>query len=149
MYDHKEQELKNHQSLLNPQVGDYWHEMFCPYFIVVDIEGDKYRVLSCMGGPNSFNRKDEPNARKEIDSATWCFDYGKSMLVDRAWIEKAVLYGTIDGFVADVVNSEKTQTIAQEWRKFMGMEIKRRIQELQDEYEKFTGWKYLKENTLA
>lgn len=145
MYDHKEQELRNHKALLNPQIGDYWQEMFCPYFIIVNIEDDKYRVLSCMGGPNSFTRKDEPNARKEVDGAHWCFDYGQSMLVDRAWIERAVRYGSIDGFVADVINSEKTQKIVQEWRKFMGQEIRRRIQSLQDEYEQFTGWKYLKE----
>ena len=145
MYDHKEQELHNHKSLLNPQIGDYWQEMFCPYFVIVNIEGDQYRVLSCMGGPNSFNRKDEINAKIEVDKGHWAFDYAKSMLVDRAWIEKAVRYDSIDGFVADVINSEKTRKIAEEWRKHQGQELRKQIQSLQDQYEQFTGWKYLKE----
>ncbi len=146
MYNHKEQELKNLKALLNPRIGDYWQEMFCPYFVIVDIEGNQYRVLSCMGGPNSFTRKDEPNARKEVDGAHWCFDYGQSMLVDRSWIEQAVKYENIDGFVADVVNSEKTQLIAQEWRKFKAQEIRRKIEALEAEWEQFTGWTYLKES---
>lgn len=146
MFDHKEQDLKNHKALLNPQPGDYWHEMFCPYFIVVNVEGDKYRVLSCMGGPNSFNRKDEPDARLNVDTGHWSFDYSKSMLVDRAWIEKAVRYENIDGFVADVVQGEKTERIAQEWRNWKQKEMRRQIQEIEREWEQFTGWKYLKED---
>lgn len=145
MFDYKEQDLKNHEALLNPQPGDYWNEMFCPYFVVVNIEGDQYRVLSCMGGPNSYNRKDEINAKIEVDNSHWAFDYSKSMLVDRAWIEKAVRYDSIDGFVADVVRSEKTERIAQEWRNWKQKEMRSQIQILESEWEKFTGWKYLKE----
>ena len=146
MYDKAAQDAKNHKALDNPEIGDYWQEMFCPYFVIVNKEGDKFRVLSCMGGPKSFNRKDELNARIEVDKGHWAFDYSKSMLVDRAWIEKAVRYEYIDGFVADVVQSEKTERIAQEWRKYMAQEIRDRIQALQNEYEEFTGWKYLKEH---
>lgn len=145
--DLKERDLQNHKALLNPQPGDYWQEMFCPYFIVVeaDNKNDKYTVLSCMGGPDSFNRKHEPNARKDIDGASWCFDYGKSMVVNRAWIERAVRYESIDGFVADVVQSEKTKAIVLGWREFKRQDLRRRIDELEAEYEEFTGWKYLKE----
>lgn len=142
-----ERDTANQKALDNPQPGDYWQEMFCPYFIVVeaDNKNDKYTVLSCMGGPDSFNRKDEPNARKDIDGATWCFDFGKSMTVNRAWIERAVKYDSIDGFVADVVQSEKTESIVQGWREFKRLDLRRRIDELEEEYEKYTGWKYLKE----
>ena len=142
-----DRDLDNHQALTRPMPGDYWHEMFCPYFIVVDADhkNDSYTVLSCMGGPNSFNRKHEPNARKEVDGAHWCFDYGQSMVVDRAWIYKAVRYDSIDGFVADVVRSEKTNTIVTEWRKFKAQEIRRKIETLEAEWEEFTGWKYIKE----
>jgi len=146
MFDHKEQDLHNQKSLAFPQIGDYWHEMFCPYFVIVNKEGDKFRVLSCLGGPKSFTRKDELNAQIEVDNGHWGFDYSKSMLVDHEWIRQTVTYESIDGFVADVVNTEKTQRIAEEWRKFMGQEIRRKIQTLQDEYEQFTGWKYLKES---
>ena len=140
------QQLANHESLLKPSAGDYWNEMFCPYFIVVeaDHDNDNYTVLSCMGGPNSFNRKEEPNARVE-HSDGWSFDYSKSMIVNRAWMERAVRYDTIDGFVADVVNSEKTRSIVAEWREYKRQTMLKQIEKLEEEYEKFTGWKYLKE----
>ena len=54
MFDQKDQDLKNHKALLNPQPGDYWHEMFCPYFIVVKVKGDDITVLSCLGGPTAL-----------------------------------------------------------------------------------------------
>ena len=148
MFDKKEQDLKNYEALLNPQPGDYWNEMFCPYFVVVNIEGDQYRVLSCMGGPASYNRKDEINAKIEVDNGHWAFDYSKSMLVDRAWIEKAARYESIDGFVADVVRNEKTERIAQEWRNWKQKEIRNQIKSLESEWEQFTGWKYLKEDLV-
>lgn len=139
-------DVNNQKALDNPQPGDYWNEMFCPYFIVVDVKGDDITVLSCMGGPDSHNRKDEPNAKIDIKDG-WGFDYSKSMIVDRAWMEKAVKYGTIDGFVADVVRSEKTERIVQEWRNWVQKDIRRQIKELESKWEKFTGWKYLKEET--
>lgn len=139
------QDLANQKSLAFPQIGDYWHEMFCPYFVIVNKEGDKFRVLSCLGGPKSFTRKDELNAQIQVDSGHWGFDYSKSMLVDHEWIRRTVTYESIDGFVADVVNTEKTQRIAEEWRKHTAQEMRRELQDLQNRYEEFTGWKYLKE----
>ena len=147
-YDHKEQTLENYQALMNPQPGDYWQEMFCPYFIVVDVKGNDITELSCMGGPNSFTRKNEVNARISIDTDHWGFDYGKSMVVDRVWMEKAVRYDTIDGFVADVGRSEKTLAIVNEWRDHKQKEIRKKIEDMQNEWEEFTGWKYLKEDLV-
>jgi len=145
MTSYNEQKLRNQQALDNPQIGDYWHERFSPYFVVVNKEGDQYRVLSCMGGPHHYLRKHELNARIEIDRDHWAFDYSKSMLVDHEWIERAVTYGSIDGFVADVVNTPKTQQIAQEWRNWKQKEMRSQIKSLEAEWEQFTGWKYLKE----
>ena len=139
------QDLANQKSLAFPQIGDYWHEMFCPYFVIVNKEGDQFRVLSCLGGPDSFTRKDELNARISIDKNHWVFDYSKSMLVDHEWIRRTVRYEHYDGFVADVGNSEKTQKIVEEWRKYVAQDIRKQIQDLQNKYEEFTGWKYLKE----
>jgi len=144
MTDSEERNLNNHKALTNPQPGDYWHEMFCPYFIVVNVEGDKFRVLSCLGGPNSRDRKDEINAKVDGRDG-WSFDYSKSMLVDREWIRKTVTYSTIEGFVADVVQSEKTQEVVHEWREHRRKEMLNQIEQLEEDYEKFTGWKYLKE----
>ena len=137
--------VENQRALDNPQIGDYWQEMFCPYFIVVNKEGDKYRVLSCLGGSDSFTRRDELNARIEVDNAHWAFDYSKSMLVDHDWIRRTVRYEDIEGFVADVCNSEKTQRIASEWRTWTQQQMRKKIKELEQEWEEFTGWKYLKE----
>jgi len=143
----EQQRLDNEKALANPQPGDYWNEMFCPYFVVVDVKGPAITVLSCLGGPNSFTRKHELNARLEVDSGHFGFDYSKSMVVDREWMEKAVRYDTIDGFVADVSRSEKTERIAQEWRNWVQKDLRRQIRELEDKWEQFTGWKYLKEET--
>ena len=143
----EQQRLDNEKALANPQPGDYWNEMFCPYFVVVDVKGSKVTVLSCLGGEKSFTRKHELNARLEVDSGHFGFDYSKSMVVDREWMEKAVRYDTIDGFVADVSRSEKTERIAQEWRNWVQKDLRRQIRELEDKWEQFTGWKYLKEET--
>lgn len=92
----------NTQALINPQPGDYWEEHFCPYFLIVDIKGDDIYVLSALGGPQSFNRKHEIYAKKEVDGSHWTFDPSKAMIVDKAWVTKAVTYESIDGFVAMV-----------------------------------------------
>lgn len=143
---YQDQTQANQAALDNPQPGDYWHEMFCPYFIVVNVKDNKYTILSCLGGPNSYTRKDEPNARINNNDGTWSFDYSKSMIVDRAWIEKTVKYEHIDGFVADVVNSNKTQTVVKEWRAFQADVLRKEWEAARAKWEEFTGWKYLKED---
>ena len=135
-----QQKLANQKALAFPQIGDYWHEMFCPYFVIVNKEGDKYRVLSCLGGPKSFTRKDELNAQIQVDNGHWGFDYSKSMLVDHEWIRRTVTYESIDGFVADVVRSEKTAHIVTEWRDWYQRDMRKKIDELEQEWADFTGW---------
>ena len=138
-YDHEKQQLKNFKALTDPQPGDYWQEMFCPYFVVVKVKGDAITVLSCL------KHKDEPYAKVENRDGTWSFDYSQSMVVDRAWIERKVKYQSIDGFVADVWQSEKTQRIVAEWRDYVQKEMRKKIAQMESEWEEFTGWKYLKE----
>ena len=140
MTAYDQRKLQNQQALDNPQPGDYWHERFSPYFVVVNREGDQFRVLSCMSGPHHYLRKDELCARIEIDRDHWGFDYSKSMLVDREWIRRAVTYGSIDGFVADVVRSEKTALIVTEWRDWYQRDMRRKIDELEQQWADFTGW---------
>jgi hypothetical protein len=121
----------NQEALNNPQPGDYWHEMFCPYFMVVNVDGPNITVLSCLGGPNSYSRKHELNASVDNGDGTWSFDYSKSMVVDREWIRRAVTYETIDGFVADVVRGgNKYSAVVKEWENY-------NIQRLIDELNKF------------
>ena len=126
-YDHDAQKQLNEDALRNPQPGDYWQEMFCPYFIVVAVNGAKLTVLSTLGGPKSFNRKEELDAKINNQDGTWSFDYSKSMIVDHAWIRNAVKYGSIDGFVADVSRSDRMKSIVSEWVKHRAQQL---LQEL-------------------
>lgn len=121
----------NYEALENPQPGDFWLErMFCPYFIVVNVVGDKFTVLSCLGGPQSFNRKDEMNAKVDNRDGTWSFDYDKETVVDKAWMSKAVKYGSIDGFVAHVTRSDRNQRIVDEWLQHKADKLIAQLKEL-------------------
>lgn len=127
--DRDTQYRENSNALDNPKPGDYWTEMFCPYFLVVAVKGPRITVLSCLGGPNSHSRKSEPNAR--IDHGdSWSFDYSKSMVVDRDWMERAVKYGTIPGFAADCSNTQKTQAVVQEWIQHRVLCLKQELDDL-------------------
>ena len=141
-YDYEQQKLTNQENLNNPRIGDYWQEMFCPYFLVVDVKGDDITVLSCLGG--TYTRKHELNAKIDTKDG-WTFDLSKSMVVNREWMTKAVKYESIEGFVADVGNSEKTVKIAMEWRDYKQKQIRNKITELEKQWEEFTGWTYLKD----
>lgn len=144
-----EREEHNAKALDHPKPGDFWFErMTCPYFFVVDVKGEEVTVLSCMGGPSSFNRKNEVNARIENDDYTWSFDYGKTMVVDKEWMTKAVTYNNIPGFVADVTrmeNSKCNQTLWAEWREFRSNQLRKEVEAKQAEWEEFTGWQALKD----
>jgi hypothetical protein len=53
------------------------------------------------------------------------------MVVDRAWIEKAVKYGSIDGFVADVIrDSEKNNNVVKEWKQFHAQRLLKELKAL-------------------
>ena len=143
-FDYEKQKIQNQKSLDNPRIGDYWQEMFCPYFLVVDVKNEDITVLSCLGGPDSYNRKHEPNAKIYLKDG-WTFDLSKSMVVNREWMTRAVKYESIEGFVADVGNSEKTVKIAMEWRDYTQKQIRNKITELEKQWEEFTGWAKLKD----
>jgi hypothetical protein len=100
----------NQEALDHPQVGDYWHEMFCPYFLIVDILGDKYTVLCAF--PNDKVAQDARISGKD----TWQFDYTKHSVVNKEWIKETVSYNNIPGFVADVVRNDKMLAVVAEWR---------------------------------
>lgn len=141
-FDYEKQKIQNKESLDNPRIGDYWQEMFCPYFLVVDVKNDDITVLSCLGG--IYTRKHEPNAKIYLKDG-WTFDLSKSMVVNREWMTRAVKYESIEGFVADVGNSEKTVKIAMEWRDYTQKQIRNKITELEKQWEEFTGWSKLKD----
>ena len=136
----KEIEIKNQEAFDNPQIGDYWNERFIPYFLIVDIKKDQYTILNALEHP------DPSNVVAKVDTADgWYWDYSKTMVVDRAWLAEKLRYKTIPGFIAHVFNSEGTQKMVTEWRDYKQKELRSRIQALEDEWEEFTGWKYLKD----
>jgi hypothetical protein len=125
-----EQYQLNQQALEDPQPGDYWHERFSPYFLVVARNGDNITVLSALGGANSYYRKHETCARVDVKDG-WQWDYDKTMTVDREWIRKTVLYGVIDGFIADVHrNGESQKVMLKEWREHRIQQLVREFREL-------------------
>jgi hypothetical protein len=125
-YNHTEQQNLNTDAFEDPQVGDYWNERFCPYFIIVKRspigKPMKYTVLSCYG---------KDSAKVDNKDGTWSFDYSKSIEVDWTWISEQVRYKNIDGFVADVVrNSEKTRAVVKEWQQFHAQRLLKELKEL-------------------
>jgi len=138
---HEEQLLLDADALENPKIGDYWHEMFCPYFIIVDIKDKKFTILNCSDG--GMNRK-ETNAKVDNRDGTWSFDYSKSMVVDHEWIRETVTYSSIKGFVADVSRTEKSMRVVEEWRDYVQKSMLEEIDKLKAKWEEFTGWSLLK-----
>lgn len=80
---------RNQAHCVMPVAGDYWHEMFCPYHVVLSVEPMTETLVIC----------DEIVRGKD----TFTFDISKTKVITFAEHEKLVRYGSIDGFVADVV----------------------------------------------
>lgn len=78
----------NTEALNNPQPGDYWQEMFNPYFLVLRVIGDNIVIV---------------DKRKDVGKDYWAWDIDAWKVVDRAYISSKVRYSTIDGFCADVL----------------------------------------------
>ena len=91
---------KNLQHYNSPEVGDYWHEMFCPYFIVLAVDDNGYYVVC--------------EDRKDVGPDHWTFDLTKAKWVDKSYFDM-VKYSTMKGFCADVVTSPKHLAFVDEW----------------------------------
>jgi hypothetical protein len=106
----------NMQSLENPRVGDMWKEMsVVPYFLVVGVDGDQIKIISFIDTKDGV-----PNSKVIVDMYSWEIDYSKYAVVNKEWMRKIVKYSTIaiDGFVADVANTAKTQKLVQEFNDY-------------------------------
>jgi hypothetical protein len=78
---------RNKERIANPQPGDYWHEMFCPYFVVVAAEGDQ--ILIC-------------DKRVDVGRDRWTWDISQCRYATKAELRERVTYSTMpDGFCAD------------------------------------------------
>lgn len=84
---HEEQEQLNREHVKKPQVGDFWHEMFCPYFLVVEVTKHGIIVL---------------DKTKPVDEGHYTFDEKQPKVMTLDDLYKAVTYETMrDKFVAD------------------------------------------------
>jgi hypothetical protein len=123
-YNHQAQQRTNREAMTDPQPGDYWHEMLCPYFMVTHVQGDRVTVLNCMD-------RHGISAWMKVDQDHWTFDVSKAIQVDRQWIADRVQYGSIEGFVADVVRGrEKHMAIVHDWITHHGKQLVRELQSL-------------------
>jgi hypothetical protein len=76
----------NLEHVERPQAGDFWHEMFSPYVVVLAVDGDNLTVCRAQSYP---------------DKDHWTWDLTKLSTITQAELRKLVTYGTIPGFVAD------------------------------------------------
>ena len=135
--------IYNQEAIDQPKVGDFWLErVYCPYFLVVAVKGEDITILNCIA------RDGEPNARVQNKDGTWQFDYSKSMVVTKEWLQSKVSYNSIPGFCADVRRMDSDNlcsTLVNEWRDYQAQSMRKKIEVLEAEFEEFTGWKYLKD----
>jgi hypothetical protein len=101
------QKAKNQTHFDTPQAGDYWQEMFCPYFIVLSVEDYGETFIVCDKTISSADRK-------------WEFDLQNSKRVDKSYF-KRVKYSVSSGnmsnkFVADVIVNDKMLRIVEWWK---------------------------------
>lgn len=96
------QEL-NQRCIENPQIGDYWHEMFCIYHIVLDVLANGNLVIA---------------PRDQTVTEYQCFDYKLAHEITKEDHKKLVCYSGKDSFVADVISgNEATVYAALTWKK--------------------------------
>lgn len=89
-YGSPEREALNKARIEDPQLGDFWHEMFQPYFVVVGIRrtvlGAKV-VTVCQK-----TKSEDPNR--------WTWDLSKLDEISVAELRKQVTYSSMDKCVA-------------------------------------------------
>jgi hypothetical protein len=83
-----EQKQLNQEHFDSPRPGDFWQEMFCPYFIVVGIEDDLFWIC---------------DERKSVDEVYWTWDVSKSRLVKKSYFNCVKYSASSQGFIADVI----------------------------------------------
>ena len=107
----------NQVAVDEPQVGDYWSERFCPYFLIVDVTGDNYTVLIAFP-KTQFDKSDIDWQCAKMDAGDnkWCFDYTKHTVVTKEWLKQKVSYNSIPGFCADVIRYGNDSRMVEEWR---------------------------------
>ena len=85
----EEQERLNREHVADPQLGDYWHEMFVPYLVVLGKVGKQFLVCQ---------------KTKDVDRDHWTWDLDQLDLMTLKQIRERVTYThKAEAFVADVI----------------------------------------------
>jgi hypothetical protein len=101
MYDAEKQEFINECHVIQPQAGDYWSEMFCPYHVVLHV-GEDFVVIC--------------DKKVNVDSGHWRFDLSTHRILTYEEHAKEVMYrGDYYGFPADC-SPNRLGEIVDEWR---------------------------------
>lgn len=99
---YKERQERNQKHVDQPMVGDYWHEMFSPYHIVLAVTDT--HVIIC-------------EKTKPTDANHYTFDLTETRTITHLEHRDIVTYSTMrDRFVADVVPNSKMMPLIQTWR---------------------------------
>lgn len=102
MTRYEERQELNRKHVDQPMVGDFWHEMFSPYHIVLAVTDSE--VIIC-------------EKTKPVDSHHYTFDLSEVRTITHLEHRDIVTYSTMrDKFVADVVPNSKMMPLIQEWR---------------------------------
>ena len=81
---------RSKEAFKNPLPGDYWAEMFSPYFVVLK-KTDNNTLIVC-------------DKTKPVGTTHWTWDLEKAIEVQMSYMFR-VKYDTIEGFCADVSKS--------------------------------------------
>ena len=100
-YEERQEQNKQHTD--NPQVGDFWHEMFSPYHVVLAVT-DTHVIICDKTVPAGSNH--------------YTFDLTETKTVTLEEHKNIVTYSTMrDKFVADVVPKSRMMPWIEEWRR--------------------------------
>lgn len=73
-------ERDSHEHLRNPRPGDYWHEMYVPICVVLEVGTDV--VTLCK-------------STKEVDSGHWTWNLGERAFIARSAFRRWLSYESI------------------------------------------------------
>jgi len=111
---YEERQVLNQKHIENPQPGDFWHEMFSPYHVVLAVADN--HVIIC-------------EKTKPTDANHYTFDLSETKTLSHLEHRNLVTYSSMrDKFVADVVPNSKLMPMVQEWRDAKFKELKSQLE---------------------
>lgn len=114
MTRYEERQELNKKHIEDPQPGDFWHEMFSPYHVVLAVADN--HVIIC-------------DKTKPTDWHHYTFDLSETKTISHQEHRDLVTYKSMrDKFVADVVPNSKLMPMVKEWRDAKFKEIQSQLE---------------------